>query len=83
MAYSVEISGSAIKTLKLLDKKEAGRILLTAIEKLSRNPEACPLLKGEFEGLRKLRIGDYRVIFAITGNVVKIAKIGHRKDVYD
>ena len=39
-------------------------------------------LRYSLKGYRKLRVGDYRVIFSIHGNSVKIFAIGHRSDVY-
>jgi mRNA interferase RelE/StbE len=30
----------------------------------------------------RLRIGDYRVIFAVEGEQIMILKVGHRKNVY-
>lgn len=46
-----------------------------------------PIMTGEplrqsLKGHRKLRVGDYRVIYKIQGNVIIILKIGHRKEVY-
>ena len=41
-----------------------------------------PALKGEFAGLRKLRIGNYRAIYAILNKNVLILRVGRRKDVY-
>ena len=49
---------------------------------LSVRPGSFPQLKGKFAGLRKFRIGNYRVIFEIIGNEVVILRIGHRKDIY-
>jgi len=49
---------------------------------LPHNADSCPELKGKFAGLRKLRVGDYRVIFAIIGDCVLVTRIGHRRDVY-
>ena len=40
-------------------------------------------LRRSLQGYRKLRVGDYRVIYRITGHDVIILKIGHRKDVYE
>jgi len=40
------------------------------------------MLKGQFAGLRKYRIGDYRVIYAILKEDILILRIGSRKDVY-
>lgn len=39
-------------------------------------------LRRSLKGYRKLRIGDYRVIYRIKGNEVIILKIGHRREVY-
>ncbi|MDO9350111.1 MAG: type II toxin-antitoxin system mRNA interferase toxin, RelE/StbE family [Deltaproteobacteria bacterium] len=44
--------------------------------------DTYPILKGQFAGLRKYRVGDYRVIYAILGDDVLVLRIGHRKDVY-
>jgi len=46
-----------------------------------------PMLYGEplrqsLRGHRKLRVGDYRIIYRIEKNTVIILKIGHRKEVY-
>lgn len=46
-----------------------------------------PFLGGEplrhsLKGHRKLRVGDYRVIYRVQGSTIIILKIGHRKDVY-
>ena len=49
---------------------------------LSKNAETYPALKGQFAGLRKYRVGDYRVIYAILQDDVLILRIGHRRDVY-
>ncbi|MBF0511260.1 MAG: type II toxin-antitoxin system RelE/ParE family toxin [Candidatus Omnitrophica bacterium] len=39
-------------------------------------------LRKSLQGHRKLRVGDYRVIYRIEHKTVIILKIGHRKDVY-
>ena len=39
-------------------------------------------LRKSLHGHRKLRVGDYRIIYRIHGQEVIILKIGHRKDVY-
>jgi mRNA interferase RelE/StbE len=40
-------------------------------------------LRYSLFGLRRLRIGDWRVIYRINGDAVEIVKIGNRKDVYE
>ena len=39
-------------------------------------------LRKSLHGHRKLRVGNYRIIYRIHGKEVIILKIGHRKDVY-
>ena len=51
-------------------------------EELFENPRKHPSLKGKFEGLRKIRVEDYRVIFTVRDDSVLILNISHRKDAY-
>jgi mRNA interferase RelE/StbE len=82
LAYNIVYKKSVQRDLKKLSKAEAHRVLNQVEEELSKNAEACPALKGQFAGLRKYRVGDYGVIYAILGNEVLVLRIGHRKDVY-
>jgi len=40
-------------------------------------------LKRSLKGYRKLRVGDYRIIYRIEGHSIIVLKIGHRKEVYN
>ena len=40
-------------------------------------------LRGPFHGYRKLRVGDYRVVYKIVRHEVWVLAILHRKRVYD
>jgi mRNA interferase RelE/StbE len=82
LAYRILYKKSVQRDLKRLAKAEALRILDRLEEDLSKNPESYPLLKGEFAGLRKYRLGDYRVIFTLLDQDVTILRVGHRRDVY-
>jgi len=82
LAYNVGYKRSVERDLKKLPKAEARRILDQIGEELSEKADAYPVLKGQFAGLRKFRVGDYRVIYAILGNEAIVLRIGHRKDVY-
>ena len=82
MAYKIVYKKSVERDLRSLSKAEAARILDQIDGELSKKPEAPPLLKGDFAGLRKYRIGDYRVIYAIIVNDVLILRVGHRREVY-
>ena len=39
-------------------------------------------LRRSLQGFRKLRVGDYRIIYKIKKEQITILKIGHRKEVY-
>ncbi len=82
MAYNIVYKNSVQRDLKKLSKAENRRILDQIEKELSKNADTYPVLKGEFAGLRKYRVGDYRVIYAILGEDVLILRIGHRRDVY-
>jgi mRNA interferase RelE/StbE len=82
LAYSVAYKNSVQHDLRKLDKDIARNLLDTLERELAAHAHAYPLLKGEFAGLRKLRIGNYRVIYAILGNEVLVLRIRHRKDAY-
>ena len=64
----------------------AKRQTRTAIaRKLGSHPvELGKPLRYSFRGARRLRVGDYRVIYTIEPpDVVVVVKIGHRRDVYE
>ena len=82
MAYSVVYKKSVHRDLKRLSRTEAKRIIDTIEKELVKRPEGNPLLKGQFAGLRKYRVGDYRVIYALMGLEILILRIGDRKNVY-
>lgn len=82
MAYNISYKSSVKRDLKRLNKADAARVLDQLERDLGINPLEYPTLKGEFAGLRKYRVGDYRVIFAILDGEVLVLRIGNRKDVY-
>jgi mRNA interferase RelE/StbE len=82
LAYNIVYKKSVQRDLKKVPKMEVDRILNQIEQELSKNADAYPVLKGQFAGLRKYRIGDYRVIYAIVGDDCLVLRIGHRKEVY-
>lgn len=83
MAYGIEYKSSVSRDLRHLDKNIAKRILKDLEGTLTADPDAGIPLTGQFKGLFKLRIGDYRVIYSKTGDGVLILRIGSRSRVYD
>ncbi len=67
--WSAELSKSALKHLKKLNKKTANRILEVVVElENSENPllhkDVRPLI-GKLRGFYRLRVGEYRIIFEL------------------
>lgn len=83
MIYTITIKESALKTLSKIDNPYRLR-LCDAIEKLKTNPAAGSVLKGEFTGLRRIRIGDYRVVYEVQNEqlVILVIRVAHRREVY-
>jgi mRNA interferase RelE/StbE len=82
LAYNITFKNSVAKDLKRIGTQNAKRILDKVDVDLAEDPEKFPALSGAFAGLRKFRVGDYRVIFAIMDDDVLILRVQHRKDVY-
>ncbi|HUU06693.1 MAG TPA: type II toxin-antitoxin system RelE/ParE family toxin [Patescibacteria group bacterium] len=81
-SISVRISDKALKFLEKLDKPDRIKID-KAIEKIRRDPLSGKPLTGVKE-LRKIRAGNFRVIYAFrkTKLLILVVKIGQRQDVY-
>ena len=82
MGYRVAFKKSVSRDLRKLGRTEADRVLKALAIELPDVADSCPELKGKFAGLRKFRVGDYRVVFTIVGDSVLVTRIGHRRDVY-
>jgi mRNA interferase RelE/StbE len=82
LVFNITYKKSVARDISHLDKKEARRIIDKIENNLANNAESYPVLKGEFAGLRKMRIGDYRVVFTIMDKNILILRIGHRREIY-
>lgn len=78
--YALEVTTSDIPSI---DQSNRQMIKLSIDKKLTSNPNLYGKpLRGPFKNYLKLRVGDYRVIFKIKKNIVKIFAIMHRKLIY-
>ena len=82
MNYKIAFKKSVSRDLKKIDKEQVKRILNKIESELPQKAEMFPTLTGKFSGLRRFRVGDFRVIFSIIGDTVLVLRIGHRKEVY-
>ena len=64
-----------------LDNEIAKRIKTAIEQKLIVNPLKYGFfLHGSLQGYKKLRVGDWRIVYRIVGSTIRIIAIGHRKD---
>ena len=82
MGYKITFKKSVAKDLKRINKKDAKRILDKIDADLAIDPGRFPILTGQFAGLRKYRVGEFRVIFAILDQSVLVLRVQHRKNIY-
>jgi len=82
--YVVHIEGSAEKSLERIDRGQVQRILKKLNDVLSRSPFSNGVNPKQLQGDKyfRLRIGDYRAVYYIDGDMVVITHITHRKDAY-
>ncbi len=82
MSYKIAFKKAVSRDLKKLNKDDVERILNKLGQDLPEKADTFPLLAGKFSGLRKFRIGDYRVIYTIIENTALVLRISHRRDAY-
>ena len=88
MAKNFELlyTNRAYKEVKKLDP-DIQRTIIGAVEDLLKNPHPpnSKQLSGELSDYRRLRTGDYRVIYQVKDEALEIVVVraGHRKDIYE
>ncbi|MGA8280293.1 MAG: type II toxin-antitoxin system RelE/ParE family toxin [Desulfobacterales bacterium] len=80
MSYKIAFKKSVARDLKKIDRVQADRILRKIEDELPMKAETFPVLTGKFSGLRKFRVGDYRVIYSMISDTALILRISHRRE---
>lgn len=84
MKYRTQWRPNAVAQLRAIDQKTAMRILhkLAELEHDPRGLNTKELVGSP--GLRRLRVGDYRVVYTIDDGelVVLVVAVGHRSTIY-
>jgi mRNA interferase RelE/StbE len=70
------------RDLRKIDKNQADRILQKITEELPDRADTFASLSGKFSGLRKFRVGDYRVIYSIIGDTAIVLRVSHLREAY-
>ena len=83
MSYSIRIRNSARRELAQLPKEARERVI-AAIDALGEQPLAGSPLKGGLRGLRRQRVGDYRVLYELLDDelVILVVRVAHRRESY-
>lgn len=81
-------SEKAAKSLKKISKgdKKSAKMIISVIEKYALNPNGnydIKFLKGNFGEFKRLRVGNYRIIFDDENNILHIYTIRHRQEIYN
>jgi mRNA interferase RelE/StbE len=83
-AYEIEVSATAEKQLRRLDRSDQIRVL-RAIQGLASEPfpPGCRKLRG-YEDVFRVRVGLFRILYSVESDrlLILILKIGHRRDIY-
>ena len=88
MAWNVELSATAEKQLRKLDRQWQAMILDFLEDEVAPMPDPRSkgkALVGDKKGLWRYRVGDFRILCQIQDAelVILAVVIGHRKDVYE
>ncbi len=83
-AWKVWYSDIVVKSdIPKLSHNDALRIRHAIENKIAINPVIYGLpLRGTLKQYWKLRVGDYRIVYAVRNNEIRILVIAHRRDVY-
>ena len=82
MPFKIVWDEKAYNSLNKLEPSISRRIL-KKVDELSENPFSKDIKKLKGSDDFRLRVGDYRVFFAIEQNTIQILKVGHRKNIYE
>lgn len=87
MAWTIEYTDTAKKSLKKLDKAAARQIVDYMRDRVGKREDPKSLgkpLSGPLGGLWRYRVGDYRVVCEISEQEIRVLvlRIGHRGAIY-
>jgi len=83
VSFSIRIKSSAAEELSHVGKQDRARTV-AAIDGLADNPFLGTALKGDLRGLRRLRVGEYRIVYEVQQDllVVMVVRVARRKVAY-
>ncbi len=83
MTYRLLYHHLVAEDIETLPANVKERLRKALEDRLALNPVlAGRPLRQSLAGHRKMRVGDYRVIYRVAADAIFVLKIGHRKDAY-
>jgi mRNA interferase RelE/StbE len=79
--YQIKFKRQAVKDLKALSP-DLREIILLKIEAMENDLQGDIKKLTNFIPEYRLRVGTYRVLFKIDGEILRIHRVKHRKDAY-
>lgn len=79
--HRLKLTARAKRDVEALPAKPKEQIR-DALGALADDPYRGISLKGRWEGYRRLRSGDYRIIYKISDNEIIIHYVRHRREAY-
>ena len=82
-SWKIKLHRKAKQELERIHPSWRERII-SKIKKLADDPFVGEKLHGEWQGFRKLRIGNYRIVYVVEEDirVVAVLHVGSRGDIY-
>jgi len=82
MSREILLSRDSAKFIEKLSDEEKNRIR-DALLQISEDPYSLPYkkIRGK-KGLLRIRVGDYRILYQVTGNEIWVVLIDRRESVY-
>lgn len=81
MPYSIEFSPHASRDLKSLSPEIAKRVM-KKINTLHNGLIGDVKRMTNFRPAYRLRVGDYRVLFDVVGDIIIVYRVRHRREAY-
>jgi mRNA-degrading endonuclease RelE of RelBE toxin-antitoxin system len=83
----VMFSAVAAKQLKKIERgdRKGAKLIVETIDRYAENPQGkhdVKVLEGELGKFKRLRAGNYRIIFDEDGKVMYIYEVKHRQGAY-
>ncbi|GBR77620.1 addiction module toxin RelE [Candidatus Termititenax dinenymphae] len=77
MSYQIRIQNKAVKSFKKISEPYKTLInrKIALLQDFSAAMPNIKALQGEYKGMHRLRVGDYRVLFDLSGQVITIVDI--------